>query len=213
MIRNCLLALPIFALLAACSNEEDLYANALDRWTGSATESDARVAQLASSNSTVLQVAFFEISARGVLLLEGRRDGYETWVSGEGATLILNDGFVVGARGVGSGLMASDVSESRSAVYGRQNVDVLRFHSFLTENDEIETRSYKCAIENGDRQEITIVDRRVNALVMRESCRSLDQEFLNIYWLDPSGGKIIQSRQWLGGDVGVVVLREVAVQQ
>ncbi|MGR3616867.1 MAG: YjbF family lipoprotein [Paracoccaceae bacterium] len=205
------IALGVLLFCTGCSSQDDVIADSLSGIGRKKVFSDPRIEALQESRSAVLQIAFLELEASGVLLRETSRDGRDTWISVEGASIILEKGMIVGARGVGSGMMASDVSQSLNAIYSGQSQDVVRFHSFLTENDEIETRSYKCAVESGGRQDMTLVDRKVNARVMRESCQSLDQTFLNIYWFDPTTGRLIQSRQWMGGNVGVVILRELAV--
>jgi len=42
---------------------------------------------------------------------------------------------------------------------------------------------------------------------MRETCKSLDDQFFNLYWVE--NGRIIQARQWGGPQVGPISTRIV----
>jgi hypothetical protein len=121
----------------------------------------------------------------------------------------MQQGMVVGSRGFGGGLMASDVTQSLDAVLSGQGGYVLRFHSFLNGNDETVTRSYKCEVKSLGSNPATILGELIPARQMTETCRSLEQVFVNSYWVAEAGGAIIQSRQWLGDFLGSVTLRDI----
>lgn len=198
------------ALLGGCTNDNDSLQQLRQVvQPGRAVAADSRVERLIETRAPRKQVSFEQNDLAGVVALESRRDGIETWLSVDGATLIMQQGMVVGSRGFGGGLMASDVSQSLEAVLSGQDGYVLRFHSFLNGNDETVTHSYKCEVKSLGSNPATILGELVPARQMTETCRSLQQVFVNSYWVSQAGGDIIQSRQWLGDFLGSVTLRDI----
>lgn len=189
-------------LLGACSSSSDdfqLLRAALQR-----PATDPRFEALRSQPTAHLEVALLEQDRSGTLLLEGTRDGITTWLSAEGASLLTQAGMLVGTRGFGQGLMASDVAQSRALIAAGQPGTAERFHSYLTGDDQIVTRTYRCAIS--DRGARTLNGNATRLIA--EDCLSLTDQFLNLYWIDPGTGQIRQARQWPGPALGVVILRE-----
>ena len=84
-----------------------------------------------------------------------------------------------------------------------------RFHTYLDGNDQAETRTYRCLFTVGKQSEVALRSKTVQTVQMRENCRSLDQEFTNIYWVTPETRRIVQSRQWAGPFVGALSTRVV----
>ncbi len=209
-MRRFALLIPLIAILSACANDSGDFQTLRNALQPENVPADPRIQPLLDAEVPRLQVAFLESDRAGVMLLENDRDGVRTWLSTDGATLLTRDGMIVGSRGFGGGMMASDVSRSLNAVLGGQTGEVTRFHSFLTGDDRIVTRSYQCVVEDRGNRTITIQGRLVPTRLMRETCHSMDQEFLNLYWIGDATGRIVQSRQWLGDYLGVVTMREIA---
>ncbi len=170
---------------------------------------DARAAALYRAGAPRMEVSFLGNGKQGLMVLEATRDGVETWRSADGATLILQRGMIRGTRGFGEGLMATDVSQSLSKVLRGGEGPANRFHSYLTGNDEIVTRSYRCTIRNRGMRSLDLGGRSVRTRLMSETCRNVDQEFENLYWVTGDGGRIVQSRQWIGDFLGSVATRFV----
>lgn len=197
------------SLISGCSNDTDNLQQLRQVLRPGSVAPDPRVQALIDGRAPRMQVSFEKTDLAGVVALESARGGIETWLSVDGGTLILQGGMVVGTRGFGGGMMTSDVTQSLAAVHAGQAGQVVRFHSFLTGNDETRTRSYKCEIKDlGDRP-ATLLGALTPARQMSETCRSLDQTFVNSYWVGAERGQIIQSRQWLGDFLGSVNLRDI----
>jgi group 4 capsule polysaccharide lipoprotein GfcB/YjbF len=198
-------------LLGACTNASDDFEQMRQIVTPGQVEFDPRFTALADAGNSVpaMQVSLVEQDRAGVILLESRRDGLDTWLTPDGATLIMQQGMLVGTRGFGAGLMASDIDQSLAMVLGGQTGMSERFLSFLNGDDKINTRTYLCDIENRGAREILIGGKPTKTRLMAEDCRSLDQTFLNLYWISVSGNRIVQSRQWAGDFTGVVTTRVV----
>lgn len=208
-MRILILALTGCALGAGCTNDNDNLQQLRQVFQPGKVVADSRVDRLIEARAPRKQVSFEKTDLAGVVALENTRAGFETWLSVDGATLILSQGMVVGTRGFGGGLMSSDVSQSLAAVNSGQGGYVVRFHSFLNGNDETVQRSYKCEIKELGDNAATILGEETPARLMSETCRSLDQIFVNSYWVGAESGAIIQSRQWLGDFLGSVTLRDI----
>lgn len=206
---------PFYALLAAltfvaCSNSnEDL--NEVKRIiTPNRVQPPARATALFQAGVPRMVVSFPSTELSGIVLLEGSRDGVDTWLSAEGANLITEQGMLVGTRGFGAGLMSADISQSKAMVLARTDGFADRFHTYLTGNDETATRTYRCHIENRGPRDATISGRAIATRLMAESCNSLDQEFSNLYWVSDAKKEIVQARQWTGDFLGIVSTRTVS---
>ncbi len=164
-----------------------------------------RVQALLRANAPRLEVGNIRKKTKGLVLLEARKDGYEYWLSGDGSQLILQNGMLHGTRGMGEGLLASELSQPLAHVLGLTSGWSDRFHTYLNGNDQAVTRTYRCQIDATSETQ----SGHAAVRVVREECSSLDQKFANIYWVDVSSRQIVQSRQWVGPFVGSISTRLV----
>ncbi|WP_108838574.1 YjbF family lipoprotein [Tateyamaria sp. Alg231-49] len=168
-----------------------------------------RFISLFQAKAPVLQVGFVDLETNGNLLLERQNGEFAYWISPEGAQLTLQSGILHSTRGFGEGLLASELSEPLELVLGMRSGWSDRFHTYLDGEERAVTRTYRCRVDNDGAREIDLFGTPVDTRLMRESCRSLDQEFVNLYWVAPSRGSIILSRQWAGPVVGAISTRIV----
>lgn len=206
VMKRQLSRLVVVLLLAACSNVDSgaTLFEAIVSSRSSATDPKAKA--LYDAGAPRLRVAFPKTDRVGLMVLEASRNGIETWVSAEGATLILERGMLKGTRGFGAGLLASDVSQSLEAVLSGRQGYVDRFHTFLTGEDRATTLNYKCEIENRGADTVQASGRAFQARLVAEKCSNSRQSFENLYWVSGSRG-IVQSTQWAGDFLGFVNLR------
>ncbi len=168
-----------------------------------------RFAALARAEAPALQVGFVERQEGGTLLLERRDGAFDYWLTPEGAQIILQNGMLHGTRGFGEGLLASELSAPWAHIRGLKNGYSDRFHTYLDGNDRAVARTYRCLFTRGETSDIALRSGPVQTVQMRENCRSLDQEFTNIYWVTPGARRIVQSRQWAGPYIGALSTRVV----
>ena len=168
-----------------------------------------RFIALLQDEAPTLQVGFIDLEINGNLLLERQDGAYEYWLSPDGGQIVLQSGMLHSTRGFGEGLLASDLSAPLALVLNLQSGWSDRFHTYLDGNDFAVTRTYRCRIENEGPRSVDILGTSVDTQLMRESCRSLDQEFVNLYWVVPSRRTIVLSRQWAGPEIGAVSTRVV----
>lgn len=168
-----------------------------------------RFISLFQAQAPVLQVGFVDLETSGNVLLEREDGAFAYWLSPEGAQITLQSGILHSTRGFGEGLLASDLSQPLALVLGMRSGWSDRFHTYLDGEERAVTRTYRCRIDNEGAREIDLFGTPVDTRLMRESCRSLDQDFVNLYWVAPSRGTIILSRQWAGPVVGAISTRIV----
>ncbi|MGR3804067.1 YjbF family lipoprotein [Marinibacterium profundimaris] len=196
------------AALFACTNTTDDFAVATTALFGPG-EVDPRVAALQQNDPTYLKMALLDFDTGSLIVLEARNGEYETWLTSEGSSITTRSGFLQSTRGLGQGLMAADVSEPMAMVRSGAEGQSVRFHSYLDGNDEIEIRTYVCDIENRGQDVVQLETATINTRMMAETCNSMDQEFENLYWLNPATNEIVQSSQWAGDFLGRVAMQVV----
>lgn len=206
-------ALLICVGLAACSSSPETNSPLMmtvDALRGSGPEFAPRFVTLFRSEAPTLQVGFVDQGTNANLLLERTNGDFAYWLSADGAHIVLQSGMLHSTRGLGEGLLASDLSEPLATVRTLRGGWSDRLHTYLDGNDRAETRTYRCLIENEGQKQIQLASGPVSTVLMTENCRSLDQEFTNFYWVIASSGQIVQSRQWAGPVIGSVSTRVVS---
>lgn len=200
------------AVLASCGSSQNL----LDRGVALVTNEPAQPAAppgqfrprfqalLEDPSVPALVLTVESRNQQGRLLRESQINGVDTWLSSDIVALMLEDGMLQGTRGLGSELFAADVSEPKSLILSGRTGLSDRLHSNLTGNDEIRTRSYRCLVESGGAANIPLEAGSVPTRIMTEDCKSLDQSFMNTYWISANSGTIVQSRQWAGDKLGYI---------
>ncbi|MDC0660356.1 YjbF family lipoprotein [Leisingera sp. SS27] len=154
-----------------------------------------------------LEVGFPTRGLSGVMLLETERRGVQTWLTADGATITLEQGFLTSAKGFGSGLAGSDVRQSADLVLAVQPGTAERFHSFLNGNDQIELHAYRCEVTHPAADTIFLRGEPVPVQKLEERCHGLAESFTNTYWIRQ--GAVLQSSQWTGSFLGNLFMKRV----
>jgi len=205
-------ALLLCSLLAGCgtvADKKNPILAGLNTLQGSQPALAPRFASLVEQDVPRLQVSIIETGANATLLLERQNGNFAYWLTVDGSHLVLESGLLHGTRGFGEGLLASELGEPLALVRSRRDGWSDRFHTYLDGNDRAVTRTYRCLIENKGQKETKLLGGTVKTELMSESCRSLDQKFLNFYWVVPATGQIVLSRQWAGPEIGQISIRVV----
>ncbi|MEL6914689.1 MAG: YjbF family lipoprotein [Pseudomonadota bacterium] len=206
-------ALLLLALLGGCgtaTQNNPALAQISDRITGEVAEFDPRFIALLRAEAPALQVGFPDGGTGGTLLLERRDGAFDYWLSPDGVQIVLEAGMLHGTRGLGDGLLASETRAARALVRGARAGVADRFHTYLDGEDFAVTRTFRCVIAPLGPDEVEIPGTGpVATILVREVCASLDEGFENLYWVVPSTGDIVVSRQWAGAETGALSTRVV----
>lgn len=200
--------LALATLLAGCDAlvDPDSAIGQLQRATGK-QQADPVFRQAAQAGRPQLQLGLVERDFNTVVVLETRRDGIDTWRSVDGGVLMTERGMLRGTRGLENIWLASDILGPLAMVTALKEGRVERFHSYLNGEDQAVTRSFICSVEVRGPRDVNLGERMAKTVLMAETCNGLEDEFLNLYWVENK--EIIQSRQWGGPDVGAVSTRVV----
>lgn len=211
-MTHILLALLVLGslILLGCTNTSDDFDVARLTLSRKLSNIDPRVQALEQENGAVyLKLALLDFDTGSLIIREDKTGAFETWLTPEGSSLTTQDGFLVATRGLGQGLMAADVEQPRHMIRTGMTGASVRFHSYLTGNDEIETRTYFCDIESRGQEAIMIDNAPFATQVYAESCGSMDQSFENLYWISVNSNEILQTSQWVGDFLGSIATQVI----
>jgi len=208
-------ALVLAAALAGCSADVGSKLSQLLPSVGGtqeqSIEAQKRYLKLRERSDSVLQVGVEDRGGQTAPLLRKTQIGDKsTWTTIDNVTLTLQDGVLVASRGLGRDLMSADVSQTVQRLQSGSTGMVKRFHSYLNGEGQVVIRSYVCEVGTRGPRDITISGTPRSTRLMQEKCNGAEDSFQNLYWLDRRSGKILQSRQWVGPEIGMLSLREEA---
>ncbi|KIN62719.1 DUF2886 domain containing protein [Sulfitobacter noctilucicola] len=164
---------------------------------------------LQAKQGPALQVSIPAKNLKGGFLRESSNGNIESWLGNDGVSLTFDRGVLHGTRGIGAGMLASDVSASASAVLAGRNANVKRVHTFLTGNDLAVSQVFSCRVENRGTETISLDTGATSTRRMSENCQNDAQSFENTYWVDTRRGRIVKSIQWSGEFLGALSIQTV----
>jgi len=140
--------------------------------------------------------------AEAVIFKIGQNGDTETWSSVDDKTLAIRQSQIVGTRGLRGDLVAADVPPLSRIAGGSGSHDRVLV---TIGDDETTLRSrYVCALSAVGGQTITLVERSYATRHVQENCSGEGGTFTNDYWFQ--GSTLRQSRQWMGADLGHILL-------
>jgi hypothetical protein len=148
----------------------------------------ALVAQLKKSGSTqpVLLVELTQRGAVASLSVAGQNRGAQSWFDPTGVSVVTRRGVVVETRGLGHDLMSSNANGTLNALSGGGR-GYKRFHRYLDGEGQPNDITFTC-------------DASRSGNTVTETCAVPEGSFTNTYQL--RGGSVVESRQWLGREIG-----------
>lgn len=203
----------LIVLLAACSNEPgtaDIFKRAVPQQLRTSTVSPA-FATLMRQGAPAIAVALTERKGASVRFVRqgAAADGIETWITGNNLSLAMQDGMILGSRGLGGDLIAADAGETAALLAsGREGV-VTRYHAEFGGDNNAKTRAFKCRVSNQGPFKSTTPSGPVDTILMQENCNGIGVSFVNFFWMSPNGGTVVQSRQWLTPTLGYVTTSSI----
>ncbi|WP_126976529.1 YjbF family lipoprotein [Frigidibacter oleivorans] len=129
------------------------------------------------------------------------------WRTPDNVGFALQDGFLLGTAALGNDLMTADIAETRALVLAGRDGLAVRVHRYLDGQNATLIRSFVCDVTIGGPAPLVLDNRSFDTRLVTETCRNPDLSFENYYWI--GGGRILQSKQWVGPQVGYVSMREV----
>lgn len=166
-----------------------------------------RFTALLNEPRTVLDIEFIDLGVAGKLILEQQDGDYARYLSADLGGIVLQNGMLHSIYGFGEPLVGAELSQPLALVLVGRTGTADRFHTYLDGEDRAVRRTYRCEIGVRETQDVELATGKVSTLLMSEACESLTNSFENLYWVDLMSLEIIQSRQWVGDNIGAMVTR------
>jgi len=170
-------------------------------------EFSARIEQLAQGSAPAIVILVEEKDALGALYQVQSRNGVTTWLSADNSMIVLDHGLLTATRGLGSDLMEARSVEAASLILTMKEGHATRHYGHLNGRDEIQPTTFTCTTRNRGARNIVIGETTFRTQLMREHCESESASIKNLYWVSLNGKGILQSRQWVSPDVGMISVR------
>jgi hypothetical protein len=139
------------------------------------------------------------------MTLAGQNRSYDSWVTSDGAGIVLQNDILTGTKGLGADLVTADPGRLAALLpAGSGATD--RVHTYLNGEGRSFRISYRCTLTAQGDETITIIGKSYATRVVTETCDSDEESFENRYWIGRSDGVMWQSRQWVSGGIGHVLL-------
>ena len=137
----------------------------------------------------------------------GKNGPVATWSTLDAVTISLKDGVIVATRGLGGDLMAARVPGlsdllSNGTRHGR-------IFTHLNGEDQVVRSVFSCTTSAFGHETIEIVEIKYGVQRFAENCIGEGESgtFRNDFWVGPAG-TLRRSRQWLGEDLGYIIIED-----
>lgn len=200
--------LGLCAALVACGpmNKGGLgnqFADAVKARTGGATAPAPAAATLpANIAGNVLLTTLTGKDATAALTRASTRGRTTTWISPGKVSLALEDGVLVGTRGLGNDLMGADIAGVRAAITAGSG-SATRVHSYLDSQDKITQITLSCAYTRVGPEQVTLTAGPRTLTRTDELCTSARLVFTNNYWM--ADNRIVKSKQAISPAEGFMI--------
>ena len=207
--------------LANCSNSNDNspiqtalldFLDTLQRPENANARLDARkLVTRQKIDQSGMAVLFIELESghNGTLILYPGQNVGEVWLGLDGATVILDKGFLVATRGMGDDLMSTSTKFFSGLKSNEKPSAYQRTYRWLREDNRIMERTYRCRVflkEVGKR--IAVFNEDFVTDLYGEACDANASQIKNSYYLDDKG-MIRRSYQYHSPTLGHVLIERL----
>lgn len=181
--------------------------NGIDAIAGAETLSGGSGASPTRSSNAPQMAAILEKSDGGAILRQVARNGdVTTWRAADGDTISLRDGVVIATQSLTPDILSVEGPTPSQWRGMPRPTRSSRVHRYVDGGGEVVIRGYQCEISAPVTDSVTISGKSRATRRTDEACNNVEHSFTNSYWLDNSG-ELVQSRQWLGEDIGYLRLQ------
>ena len=138
-------------------------------------------------DATNMPVLFVELASgqNGTLTPYPGQGVGQTWLGADGATITLESGVIKASRGMGDDIMGSSTFIPPWSKSNSNPLYYIRKISYLTGDNKISTRSYKCKVHKNNQKEIIkIWELEFIVTKFEENCDDKSFKITNIYYVD-----------------------------
>lgn len=165
--------------------------------------------QLKGITTPIIEVRIEKTDAFAALAPVRENAGAVTWFTADKIGLTFRHGILIRSQGLGADLFAADIAGTVDALSHKSKNEFRRVHRYMDDENHMVSLTFTCNIENKGQEEIGITDRTHQTIHLIERCKNETVNFANAYWASARSGKIIQSRQWVGSDLGFLFIQRL----
>ena len=137
-----------------------------------------------------------------------QRNNYYNYSSGSGQLITIHGFNVTKTNGININLISSEINKDSPLIQVTDPknwpINGYRKHSYLNHLNQIISYNYNCKFSTLMSEKIIIVELEYDLIKIIENCKSHENSFENIYWVDKMG-IIWKSDQWLSIDVKATI--------
>mgnify|MGYP006285468253 CR=1 FL=1 len=167
-------------------------------------------AAVAASQTPLLLAEIRTARAQATMRPVARNGKVVTWSSADDRMILLEQGILVGTRGLGFDLMSADPGETRMQINLGTGALYPRFYAHLDGEYQVVFSTLLCRIVDRSPETVSILGTQVATTRIEEGCRGPDRWITNIYWMT-GNGTIRRSRQWIGAGLGYLQTERLKV--
>ncbi|NIZ15501.1 YjbF family lipoprotein [Phaeobacter sp. HF9A] len=133
----------------------------------------------------------------------------EIWHTVDNITFGFRDGMLISTRGLRGTLLSAQVPADGQGAMGPASGGQ-RFYEFSGDDNGSYQIWLACDLQDLGAKALDVVGKTYPTRHLREVCQGQDGgRVINDYWVDSLGGRVRQSRQWAGPDIGYIRTRQV----
>lgn len=148
----------------------------------------------ANANAPLMIASSLRVPVSSIMAMSGQNGDVRTYLAPDGISFSLRSGVLIASRGLGTDLMAADVSQVLPRIRAGSG-QAARVHRYLNGEDTLVSQSYNCTYARAGGEVV-------------ERCSGEDVTFENRYVLGRNGA-ITVSVQWVGPGLGSFRLEDL----
>jgi hypothetical protein len=168
---------------------------------------------VAAMKDPLLLAGVPKVDGAGVLTVSRDGGDWRDWRAEDGVGLTFYRDVLAGTQGLGADLLIADVMQVVAAL-ARGDGTARRDHRYLDGRNHEVRMEFNCVYKMDKTETIEIMGKSHATRRVREACGPANDPdggttFRNTYWIGRGDGVIWQSRQWIGPDMGEIVLQRL----
>jgi hypothetical protein len=149
--------------------------------------------------------------AKATMVIFDASDDRLDWRGGDGRGLVTQGDIIIATRGFGADLFLAETPDLRRNILAGEGTHQ-RLHRYLDGENRMQQIAFTCRLTTLGSDSVDLIARVVVATKLQEICHSgaeMPVTIENTYWVAGGNRDMMQSEQWIGPEVGMVILQHL----
>ena len=151
---------------------------------------------LSKFNQPIILVSSENGKSQATLVALGNNQEKLTWVSADGISLTLDNGFLIATRGYMQDLMALKHPKLKNN-FTKSKMTYDKIHRYLNGENDYDDIRFTCTLSKKVNFNLTILNYNLPTDKFTEKCNSTNHYYENEYYLLPKTKIVLKSKQWI----------------